>query len=745
MNSIPVSRVVPLPVRALLAWIPIAAIASAQSASWTRQAPLPTGSDLYTVQVVSQAEAWAAGGPGTLVHTTDGGAHWQSTKLATESLFALCFLDAQHGWAAGNGFFHTTNGGQSWTRDNALGSVYDLCFVDALRGFACGNGGVTYRTTDGGLTWSAVAVGSTSTLSSIAFVDAQRGWTLDIDGRIYSSLDGGQSWTLQWNANGAYLSTLQFLDALEGWAIGGNTFLHTTNGGASWIAAAVPPGTWSHGAAFFDRQHGVSVGEYGNITVTADGGAHWSTVRSIGSGPRLWDVGFASGSRGFYCGETGALSLTTDGGLSWLPIQSGGYGETHAIHAFDAAHAWAASDGGEILRTVDGGALWERTVVAGFDVYGRILDIEFVDASRGWAVGRQDDFGIGYGRIARTDDGGRTWDLQLSVDEAYFQAVEALGPTTAIAFGNIPQGPSVWMRTVDGGLNWTNVAPSAGLVEGADFVDASIGWAVGARVHKTTNGGATWTEQQFPPDLLNAVSFADAQNGWAVGWSATLLHTTDGGAHWLPQNPGTGSSTVLLAVKSLSPTTAWIAGTGAFVARTTNGGATWQPESVPGADPGLPFESAAFLDAEHGWIGGYGVWRREGGGGCASPRPYCAAKQNSSGGFATIGWDGVPSVASGPFSIVVSGGLPQKLGLFFASAAGPASIPFHGGTLCLQSPFTRLPVLRLDATGSAVQPIAVIPVMVGTTRWYQLFHRDPANPDGTGLALSNGLAVDFCN
>jgi hypothetical protein len=89
--------------------------------------------------------------------------------------------------------------------------------------------------------------------------------------------------------------------------------------------------------------------------------------------------------------------------------------------------------------------------------------------------------------------------------------------------------------------------------------------------------------------------------------------------------------------------------------------------------------------------------------------------------------------------------LPQKLGLFFSSATGPASVPFHNGTLCLQSPFTRSPVLHLDGAGSAIQPIAVTPAMVGTTRWYQFFHRDPANADGTGLALSNGLAVDFCN
>ena len=159
MNAFRSLRRLPNLVGALLLSIPIGAAARAQSPTWTRQAPLPTGSDLYTVQMLSQTEAWAAGGAGELIHTTDGGQHWRSTRLATESLPSVFFVDALRGWAAGNGFFHTTDGGQSWFQDNAFGTVYDLFFVDALRGFACGNGGVTYRTTDGGLHWATSAVG----------------------------------------------------------------------------------------------------------------------------------------------------------------------------------------------------------------------------------------------------------------------------------------------------------------------------------------------------------------------------------------------------------------------------------------------------------------------------------------------------------------------------------------------------------------------------------------------------------
>lgn len=732
----------------LSAALGLCALARAQTFTWTQQAPLPTGADLHAVQMPSPSEIWTTGGnPGKVFHSTDAGLHWQTTQLNTDSLWALFFLDSQHGWAAGNGFFHTSNGGQVWVQDNSFGSVYDLFFLDAQHGWACGNGGVAYRTVDGGLNWAYSTVGPITTLSSIFFVSASLGWTLNIDGEIYKSTDGGATWTPNHSSGGHYLSTLRFFDSQEGWAIGGDTFLHTTNGGQSWTAAAVPIGTWSHGADFADRLHGISVGEYGNITVTSDGGQSWSTIQPIGSGPRLWAVRFADASHATYCGETGGIEYSADAGHSWTNLQSGGMGNTHALDAVDAMHAWAANDGFEVLRTVDGGAHWERTGVTGFDEYSRIQDVDFVDTSNGWAVGRQEFFGGGTGHIAHSIDGGSTWQIQFSANDAYFDSVKAIDAQTAFAFGWVPPpfAQSYWMRTIDGGQTWTNLATGPSASASVDFVDRNTGWMVqGSGISKTVDGGMHWTLETYAPQLLNAVSFADAQNGWAVGWSGLVMHTTNGGQTWSAQDAH-NAAMVMFAVQALSPSTAWISGGGGFVARTTNGGASWQAETVPGADPTWPFEALAFVDADHGWIGGAGIWKRDGPGGCTSPLPYCTAKPNSSGGLASLGWSGIPSASVGPFAVTASGGLPNKLGLFFFSAAGPASVPFNHGTLCLQTPLSRLPVLHLDASGSAFQPVGVTPPMVGTTRWYQLFYRDPQNADGTGLGLSNGLAVTFCN
>lgn len=68
---------------------------------WKKQASYPTGQTLDDVHMVSPLEGWAVGGFGLILHTTDGGATWESQTSGTyEALSAVYFLDAQKGWAS---------------------------------------------------------------------------------------------------------------------------------------------------------------------------------------------------------------------------------------------------------------------------------------------------------------------------------------------------------------------------------------------------------------------------------------------------------------------------------------------------------------------------------------------------------------------------------------------------------------------------------------------------------------------
>jgi len=83
------------------------------------------------------------------------------------------------------------------------------------------------------------------------------------------------------------------------------------------------------------------------------------------------------------------------------------------------------------------------------------------------------------------------------------------------------------------------------------------------------------------------VSFVDPRHGWAVGDHGVILHTADGGQHWLPQSSGV--SCTLNSVCFVDARHGWAAGgmawpflhdTSGVVLSTRDGGNTWQREPV---------------------------------------------------------------------------------------------------------------------------------------------------------------------
>ncbi len=84
---------------------------------------------------------------------------------------------------------------------------------------------------------------------------------------------------------------------------------------------------------------------------------------------------------------------------------------------------------------------------------------------------------------------------------------------------------------------------------------------------------------------LTSVALVDASHAWVCGDHGAVLHTTDGGATWVPQTSGVECR--LHCVTFIDAQHGWIVGGGydpyvhrsrGVVLRTTDGGATWQPE-----------------------------------------------------------------------------------------------------------------------------------------------------------------------
>jgi photosystem II stability/assembly factor-like uncharacterized protein len=608
------------------AWLSILLPGAGFGQTFELQAPTPSPKNMLSIHAVSADEAWVTAGSlfaqtGDLVHTTDGGKSFSVLPVnSTTTLNAVHFLDAQHGWCAGNGMFHTTDGGQTWIQDNDWGSIYTLFFVDELHGWAGGNGGFVYRTVDGGQTWAiGVSVQSGWTVRELWFSDALNGFAISIDGSLSRTTDGGLSWTklldLTPTLSDPFPNTtsIDFVSATEGWIIGGETFLHTTDAGISWQSVNVPSGIWAQGADFADALHGVAVGDEGSVVRTDDGGATWTSVQ-LPMAARLWDVSFAEGVA-YACGSNGLLLRSNDFGATWKQISSGAAHTARDLSAIDGHRAWAANENGEIALTTNGGQLWERINVDGFDEFGDLWCVDFIDENFGWAAGQQQVFGSVYtdGRIARSTDGGRTWTQKFTSNGFEFFGLVALDQDSAIAFGRGTFASSAFVRTDDGGATWQPSGP-AGTQNGfraATFLPGSqTGWLVGNAIHKTTDGGLTWTKVFDSPVMLASVSFADEMHGWASGFVNSLYRTTDGGATWTPQNAGGPAGIAYMGVEAVGPDEAYLVGWQRYVAHTVNGGANWQPLALPPVAhnlypaPSVEWNAVAFADSGNGWIAG---------------------------------------------------------------------------------------------------------------------------------------------
>jgi hypothetical protein len=123
-------------------------------------------------------------------------------------------------------------------------------------------------------------------------------------------------------------------------------------------------------------------------------------------------------------------------------------------------------------------------------------------------------------------------------------------------------------------------------------------------------------------------------------------------------------------------------------------------------------------------------------------RTYGMGKLNSLGHVAQMGWSGSSSASSASFAVQAIFAVPGNLGLVFYGPAF-AQTPFMGGELLVSGTLVRLPAQVIDPNGGVNYPFAIPAGLVGTARYFQFWYRDPLDPAGYAVGLSNGLRACF--
>ena len=214
---------------------------------------------LLSIDAVDTRHAWVGGAGGSVLRTTDGGAHWTSANVDHEAatlyddVWSVDFTDDHDGWIAGGdaaartGFIrHTTDGGGSWTEQTAVAGavLYSVTMAADGVGYAVGGdeidgAGVVLTTTDGGASWGRETVGvpPDRRLSDVTVAAPGDVWVTGDHGLLLHSIDGGASWRQVDAGVGADLFAASFAAPLDGWVVGDTQRLyHTTDGGGSWTA-----------------------------------------------------------------------------------------------------------------------------------------------------------------------------------------------------------------------------------------------------------------------------------------------------------------------------------------------------------------------------------------------------------------------------------------------------------------------------------------------------------------------------
>lgn len=241
------------------------------------------------------------------------------------------------------------------------------------------------------------------------------------------------------------------------------------------------------------------------------------------------------------------------------PQNSGVDVQLRGISAVSDKVAWASGAKGTVLRTIDGGATWERLAIVGAETLD-FRDIQAFDQNTAFVLS------IGPGeqsRIYKTVDGGKIWQRQFtnSDPKAFYDCFAFWDSTHGIAVSDSVDGKFPLIATSDG-TNWNPVAvkkmpaalPSEGAFAASGTCIATFGkndvWfgtgGPAARVFHSADRGQTWTVTETPiihgaaTQGIFSLAFWTAKDGVAVGGDykeptkdegiAAITH--DGGKTW---------------------------------------------------------------------------------------------------------------------------------------------------------------------------------------------------------------------
>jgi len=199
-----------------------------------------------------------------------------------------------------------------------------------------GNYGVIVVSADDGKSWSRTELQGAPTLIDIAACPDGDFFTVAYESELWHSTDGGLSWkTVQLGTREIPQAlTCDVLNRL--WLIGGfATIQSSTNKGNSWNDQSLNDDLFLTNIQFVNGETGYISGEFGTVLKTEDAGKSWQHLATLPDNFYPHTALFKEGGIGWVGGLGGQILNTRDGGKTWDPQQTPSIAPIYSIAAIN--------------------------------------------------------------------------------------------------------------------------------------------------------------------------------------------------------------------------------------------------------------------------------------------------------------------------------------------------------------------------------------------------------------------------
>ena len=240
---------------------------------------------------------------------------------------------------------------------------------------------------------------------------------------------------------------------------------------------------------FIDEYNGIAVGEGSGVIRTADGGKTWLRGGPVRNDDSAYLISFTGRDTALVSIVNNYASFTYDGGKTffqsdyWTPPFIGDRSST-SYYLKSRNKIYSVGHQGNIAKTVDGGRTWDKS--ASFNILNNLNDLTHVGNDTLFTCGS-----VGF--IARTSDAGKTWKQQPVQLNNNLNAIYFLNSSLGFVGGQ----NGVLLRTTDGGEHWEKISSGVGFsIISIRFFEKGHGFLVssGGEISESRDSGISWIQ-----------------------------------------------------------------------------------------------------------------------------------------------------------------------------------------------------------------------------------------------------------